>query len=306
MEHSGSSRPDASPDNTPPGGLPSQSAPPRRWLRKLVRPAVMLLVGYLLLVGVMVVLENSLIFFPSVYPEGFWQPQDLAFEDAWFEAPDGTQLHGWYVPHENPRAVILFAHGNGGNLSHRAEIVGQMVRRLGVSMLVFDYRGYGRSAGSPHEAGVLADARAARRWLAQRAGIAESDVVLFGDSLGGGVMVDLAAKDGARGLILLNTFSSLPDVAAFHYRWLPVKMLMRSRLDSRSKIGDYHGPLIQFHGDRDSIVPLSLAERLFDAAHEPKRFVTVPNGDHNDPPTALFFQGLDEFLNTLPPAQERP
>jgi hypothetical protein len=244
--------------------------------------------------------ENGLIFFPTVYPDGYWDPSGLEFEDAWFEAPDGTKLHGWYVPHADPRAVILFAHGNAGNLSDRADIVDDLVKRLGVSVMIFDYRGYGRSGGTPSEAGILTDARAARRWLANRAGLSEARIVLMGESLGGGVMVDLAAQDGARALVLENTFSSLPDVVAFHYPWLPVKMLMRTRLDSVAKIGNYHGPLLQIHGDRDTIVPLALAERLFDAAHEPKRLVIIRNGDHNDPHTAAYFQALERFLAELP------
>ncbi len=244
--------------------------------------------------------ENSLIYFPSVYPEGDWQPYGLAFEDAWFEAADGVKLHGWYVPHEQPRAVLLFAHGNAGNLSHRAEGINTLVKRLHVSVMIFDYRGYGRSTGNPHEAGILADARAARRWLATRAGVAESQIVLMGESLGGGVMVDLAAADGARGLILENTFSSMPDVAAFHYPWLPARWLMRTRLDSFAKIGNYHGPLLEIHGDADRIVPLTLAQRLYEAANPPKQFVIIPQGDHNDPRRGLAYQALDQFLDTLP------
>ena len=246
--------------------------------------------------------EDSLIFFPSVYPSGFWNPRTFEFEDAWFNAPDGTKLHGWYVPHLRPRAVVLFAHGNAGNVSHRAELVEILVHRLGVSVLVFDYRGYGRSEGKPSEAGILADARAARRWLAERAGVSEPEIVLMGESLGGGVMVDLAAKDGARALILENTFSSLPDVAAFHYPWVPVKLLMRTQLNSVAKIRDYRGPLLQIHGDADTIIPLTLAERLHSAANAPKQFVLISGGDHNDPRTPEFAQALDRFLAGLPAA----
>jgi uncharacterized protein len=253
---------------------------------------------YLLVVLLMLVMENSLIYFPSVYPDGFWNPPGLNFEDAWFEAPDGTKLHGWYVPHEKPRAVVLFAHGNAGNLSHRYELL-ESLHELGVSVMIFDYRGYGRSEGSPSEAGILADARAARRWLAERAGVKESDIVLMGESLGGGVMVDLAATDGARALVLENTFTSLPDVAAYHYPWLPVKLLMRTRLNSADKIARYHGPLLQAHGDADTIIPFEIGRRLFEAAGEPKEFVVIPGGDHNDPRTEQFFAALDRFLARL-------
>jgi uncharacterized protein len=253
-------------------------------------------VCYLVILLIMSFWEDTLIFFPSVYPQGSWSPARLNLEDAWFNAPDGTRLHGWYVPHPKPRAIVLFAHGNAGNLSDRASIVEELVDRVGVSVMIFDYRGYGRSSGSPSESGVLADARAARAWLAKRTGATESQIVLMGESLGGGVMVDLAASDDARALVLLNTFSSLPDVAAFHYPWLPVKWMMRTRLDSLAKIGNYRGPLLQIHGDADTIVPISLAERLFAEANEPKRFVTIRGGDHNDVLAPAVYAAIDQFL----------
>jgi len=253
---------------------------------------------YLTIVLLMMFMENSMIFFPSVYPDGFWDPPGLEFEDAWFTAADGTKLHGWYVPHDNPRAVLLFAHGNAGNISHRYDLL-QDLHELGVATLAFDYRGYGRSSGEPSEAGVLADARAARKWLAQKAGVGEADIVLMGESLGGGVTVDLAANDGARGLILENTFTSLPDVAAHHYPWLPVRMLMRTRLDSAAKIGQYHGPLLQLHGDADTIIPYSIGQQLFAAANQPKTFVTIPRGDHNDQRTPEAIRAIDAFLEEI-------
>ena len=181
-----------------------------------------LLLAYLLIVLAMMFLENSLLYFPAKYPDGDWNPPGLVFEDAWFNAADGTELHGWFVPCENPRAVALFLHGNAGNMTHRDDMLREL-HRLGVAVLAFDYRGYGRSEGSPTEAGILADGRAARKWLAERAGIPESEIVLMGESLGGAVAVQLAAEAPARGLVLENVFCSLPDVAAFHYPWLPVQ-----------------------------------------------------------------------------------
>ena len=171
--------------------------------------------------------------------------------------------------------------------------------RLGVSVMIFDYRGYGRSEGSPNEDGILADARAARAVLAQKAGVSEEQIVLMGRSLGGGVMVDIAARDGARALILESTFTSLPDVAGWHYPWLPVRLLMRTRLDSLSKIKEYHGPLLQSHGDADRIIPLKLGRQLFEAANSPKRFVTISGRDHNDPQSEDYYEALDEFLDDL-------
>jgi len=260
-------------------------------------------VAYLVVVGVAMFLEESLIFFPSRYPEGDWSPAGIPIEDAWFEAPDGTKLHGWYVPRKDAKATVLFSHGNGGNITHRIDLLRALHKQVGVSVLMFDYRGYGRSGGKPNEAGILADARAARAWLAKREGIAEHDIVMMGESLGGAVAVDLAARDGARGLVLQSTFSSLPDVAACHYAWLPVRWAMRTRLDSCSKIGDYHGPLLQSHGDADTIVPFACGRRLFDAANEPKQFVVIRDRDHNDPLPGDYFDALAAFLARLPAGQ---
>lgn len=285
---------------------PAETAAPSprrkaRWWH--VRPRVLLgpVVAYLIVLAAMMVFEEALIFHPLRYPAGEWRPVGLVFEDAEFAAEDGTRLHGWFVPHENPRAVVLFAPGNAGNITYRTDRLRRFQRAMGVAVLIFDYRGYGRSEGRPTERGVLADARAARRWLAERTGVAETDVVLLGESLGGGVMVDLAARDGARALILENTFTSLPDVAAWHYPVFPVRLLMRSRLSSLDKIAAYRGPLLQCHGDADAIVPCALGERLFAAANQPKRFVTLPGHDHNDPLPLAWHEAMNEFLNELPP-----
>src|SRR5262245_40608042 len=178
-------------------------------------------------------IENAIVFQPRAYPDGDWSP-DPRIEDAWIDSTDGVRLHGWFAePVANPpRAVVLFTHGNGGNVTSRRHVIQLFRDRMNAAVLVFDYRGYGRSGGSPTEAGVLDDARAARRWLAARTGVREGDIVLVGHSLGGGVAVDLAAADGARGLVLEGTFTNLPDVAASHVPLLPVRAVMQTRLDS--------------------------------------------------------------------------
>ena len=271
----------------------------RRLLRWIWLIFLAVLLGYLVNVVAAMILENSLIYFPSVYPEGDWEPKGLPVEDVWFESDDGVQLHGWYVPQQNARAAVLFCHGNGGTITHRIDTLEMLHGRSNASVLIFDYRGYGRSRGNPNEAGVLADARAARRWLAAHENIPESDVVLMGESLGGAVAVDLAARDGARALVLESTFSSLPDVAAHHYPWLPVRWAMRSRFDSEAKIADYHGPLLMVHGDADTIVPLRFGRRLFEAANEPKQFILLHGHDHNVPMPTSFYDALGEFLEEL-------
>jgi len=243
-------------------------------------------------------IEDAFLFFPTRYPDGDWHPPRLAFEDAFFSAPAGPRLHGWFVPRDRPRGAVLFAHGNGANLSHRADLFRALHER-GLAVLAFDYRGYGRSEGSPSEAGVMADARAAQAWLSGRTGLRQEELILQGESLGGAAVVDLAAAGGARALVLENTFSCLLDVIAYHYHypWLPAKALVRSRFDSAAKIGRYHGPLLQVHGDADTIIPIELGRRLFAAANEPKRFVVVPGADHNHSRRPEFYAALDEFLD---------
>ena len=265
------------------------------WTSWLLRRAAVLLLIYAGLLIMLSLLENSLLFFPMPYPAGNWNPAGLPIEDAEFAASDGTKLHGWFLPHDQPRAVVLFAHGNAGNITHRLDQLIHFWQQHRVSIMCFDYRGYGRSEGTPTESGVLDDARAARTWLAKRAGVGEQDIVLMGESLGGGVVVDLAARDGAKGLLLQNTFTSLPDVAAYHYWYVPVRLLMRNKLDSRALIGEYHGPLVQCHGDRDSIVPYELGKQLHEAANEPKILVTLRGHDHNDPMVYPGDPSLEEY-----------
>ncbi len=279
---------------------PQGGDPPRfisRLLAALWRYGRWPVIFYLVVCLLMMIFEDSLVFVPSRYPYGNWEPQGLPVEDAWFRSDDGVQLHGWFLERERPRAVVLYLHGNGGNVTHRAHLLRTLHDRLDVSVLVLDYRGYGRSEGSPNEAGVLADARAARAWLAERTGLAPSEIVLWGHSLGGAVAVDLAAAEGAKALVLECTFSSAPDVAAYHYPWLPVRLLMKTRLDSLSKIGRYRGPLFQAHGDADTIVPIQFGRRLFEAANEPKRFEVIPGAGHDDVFMPDYYRKLAAFLD---------
>lgn len=245
--------------------------------------------------------EELLALFPSRFPDGDWERAERDFEDCWFQTIDGLRLHGWYLRHEDPRAVILFAHGNAGNLSHRASHVRLLRDRFRVSVFVFDYRGYGRSEGVPTIDGLLRDARAAREYLAKREKIAETEIVLLGRSLGGAVAVDLAGEEGARGVILESTFSSFSDVAVSLFPRRLVDFVLTKEMDSVSKIAKYRGPLLQSHGDTDQTIPYSLGRKLFDAANEPKTFVTLRGRDHNDPPTEEYYEALEEYLCSLKP-----
>jgi fermentation-respiration switch protein FrsA (DUF1100 family) len=245
-------------------------------------------------------LERSLVYYPEPFPKGNWEPWYLPREDAWFAAEDGTKLHGWFVDHPQPQAIALFMHGNAGNVTMLAQSLAVLNHRHRLAIMTFDYRGYGRSEGSPSEEGILQDARAARRWLAERKGVSEDEIVLMGVSLGGAVAVDLAANDGARGLVLASTFTSLPDVGSHHVPWLPTKLLMTERLNSLHKIGRYYGPLLYSHGDADSVVPYELGVQLYEAAPGPKRFIRIAGGEHLDPMPEHYRKALEDFLQSLP------
>lgn len=246
--------------------------------------------------------ERRMIYQPARYPSGDWEPAGLNAEDAWFESADGTKLHGWFVAHPAPRGVALFMHGNAGNITGRAELLRDLNRRHGLAVMTFDYRGYGRSEGKPSEDGILQDARAARRWLAERTGVSESDILLMGRSLGGAVAIDLASRASARGLVVCSSFTSLPDVAAKHAPWTTPHLNMTQRLNSLAKIKNYHGPVLISHGDADEVIPFAHGEKLFAAAAGPKKFVAIPGGTHNSPQSAEFETALAEFIAGLPPA----
>lgn len=243
-------------------------------------------------------LDELLLFFPSKYPEDNWEPKGLDFEDAWIETDDGNRIHGWYCPSENPRAVILLAHGNAGHIASRASWLTYLQRDLRVTTFAFDYRGYGRSDGVPTVEGILHDARAARTYLAKRAGVDESEIYLMGESLGGAIAVQLAAETPPRALILQSTFASLRDVARVHYPAL-AWVVPKTRLNSAAAIEKYEGPLLQSHGDADSTIPLSSGQSLYKSAKGSKHFLTIKGADHNDWLTAEYVRYLDAFIKKV-------
>ena len=258
------------------------------------------MIAYLLVILLLLVLENSLIFPAARYPAGEWNAAACGARDVEFSSSDGVKLHGWLVEHAEPRAHVLYCHGNGDCVGYLGDYLRNLSRQHQVTVFAFDYRGYGKSEGSPDEAGVLRDSAAARDWLAQECGLQPDEVVLMGRSLGGAVAVDLAARDGARGLVVQSSFTSMPDVAGNLYRFLPVRYLMRTQFNSLTKIGNYCGPLLQSHGTADELVPLALGRRLFDAAPGRKEFFEIKGGTHNDPEPPAYDSRLKVFLESLP------
>lgn len=245
--------------------------------------------------------EKRLAFHPAKFPQGDWRPTNLIYEDVWFEAEDGTRLNAWYVPHPNPRGHALILHGNAGNLTDLAESLSLLGKQHQLSVLAFDYRGYGKSSGEPTEEGLLQDARAGRKWLAKKENIAERDVILLGREIGGAIALQLAAEDGARGVVTAATFKSLPDFAQKYSPLMPAKLVLSMRFDAVAAIKKYEGPVMIAHGDADEVVPFEHALALYSSAKGPKQLVTISGGKHDDPLPEEYRTALDKFLSDLPP-----
>lgn len=255
------------------------------------------LLAYLLLCLLMTFIETWLVYPIPPVSRADWNPTDLGHKDVWFESDDGTRLHGWLVEHPEPEHVVLYYHGNGAQVADNAQLMTLLREQLDATVMVFDYRGYGKSEGKPHEAGVIADGMAAQRWIAQHAGIDADEVVLIGRSIGGGVAIASAAELGAKALVLQSTFASMVDTAAMHYPWLPVRTLMRNRYDSLSRIANYEGPVLQSHGTDDRVVLHEQGKQLFEAIPSTeKEFITHEGGMHNTPQPPGYYEKLREFL----------
>jgi fermentation-respiration switch protein FrsA (DUF1100 family) len=204
-------------------------------------------------------------------------------ETVSFRTTDGITLHGWLLPARlSPRrATVIVFNGNAGNRSYRADL-GQALRLRGLSVLLFDYRGFGDNAGTPTEDGLVLDARAAREYLRTRSDTSRERVVYFGESLGTAVATRLAVEAPPAALILRSPFTSFVDLGRIHFPYLPVRWLLRDRYASIDRISSIGCPVLVIAGTQDGIVPLELSQRLFDAATSPKKMMIVQGADHND------------------------
>lgn len=264
------------------------------------------------------IFENRFIYFPVRYPEGDFdraaapdrsiQPYPL-IEDVYYQTEDGVRIHGWYcTPHrlidgrDEPlatNAVLLLLHGNAGNIAHRYDQL-HLMMFLSIAVFIIDYRGYGRSEGKPSEDGLYLDARGAWDWLTNTRRIAPDTIVLMGQSLGGAVAIDLAADEtiNPAGLIAESTYTSIADMVR---RVMPImpRFLVRTKMDSLSKISNIDCPKLFIHSPIDEIVPFELGQRLYAAAPEPKQFYQVDGAGHNDTVVVggkPYLRKLQEFI----------
>jgi hypothetical protein len=237
-------------------------------------------------VGVLLLLiwlgQRRMIYFPSGTVR---DPRDVGLvraEQVRFATDDGLTLNGWFVPAERPGAdtVIVF-NGNAGNRAYRSDLAAWMAT-AGMAVLLFDYRGYAENPGSPSEEGLALDARGARRYVVSRHDVDARRLVYFGESLGSGVAVRLAVEQPPRALVLRSPFTSFVDMGRVHFPFLPVAWLLRDRYPSIDRIAKVTCPVLVVAGANDTVVPAAQSRRLFEAAHEPKRFLIVEGADHND------------------------
>lgn len=254
-----------------------------------VRVLRALVVVYLVAIVFALACEKSMTYLPTRYPQGDWSLPDGAREVS-FQTPDGETLVAWWFEAEKPKGAILFSHGNGGDLTIRASFADQL-RQEGFSVLLYDYRGYGKSSGSPDEMGLYLDAVAAFDYLRDSQ---PGEIILLGESLGSAVSVELTLRRQASGMVLLSPFTKFGEMA-----WktvpIPVGWALKSRYNSIGKIRNIQTPLAIVHGDKDTLVPIEMGKELYNAHPGRKSFHKVHGAGHND----LSDLGLGEIIRAL-------
>ena len=268
--------------------------------RMLISLAFILSATWLALVFIVYIFQEYLIYVPSkdmgLSPAAIY----LEYEDIYLPMKDGQTLHGWFIEHEQPQATLLFLHGNAGNISHRLDSI-KIFHRLGLSVLIIDYRGYGQSGGKPSEHGTYEDAQAAWEHLVKERQIPAEDIIIFGRSLGGGVASWLASQHKAAALILESTFTSIVDMGKHYYPYLPISLLARIRYDSIERVGNIDYPILIIHSPDDELVPYKLGQKLYESATKTRSFLSIQGG-HNDgfyTSGEKYVQGLTRFISEL-------
>ena len=266
-----------------------------------------LVAGWLLFLLGGCAMDDTFIFFPT--RELVMTPRSLGlpYEEINFTAADGTGLHGWFVPGQPGAPVILFFHGNAGNISHRVDNLRLFHQHLGVSVFIIDYRGYGKSVGKTSEEGTYADARGAVSWLHAN-GWSNDRIIYFGRSLGAAVATQLATEETPAGLVLESPFTSIAAMGRRHnpILYLLFGWLIQSNYDTLAKIDQADSPLLLFHGTRDTIVPPDMGKQVFARARKPKTLHLIEGAGHNDTLSHQhdkYWQAWREFIEKLPARQ---
>jgi uncharacterized protein len=241
-------------------------------------------------------IENSILFFPVKELDGTPERIELNFEEITLVTADKVKLHGWWVPRENAVATLILSHGNGGNISHRLGKL-QIFHNLGLNVLLYDYRGYGKSEGTPNETGLYADVQAAYDFAVKEKNIPAGEIIAYGESLGGPVAAHLAANNRVKALILDSTFTNLKDMARSRSPLLVG--LVQSKFDTLADVAKVKSPTLVLHSPEDEVVPYSQGRKLFASSNAPKQFFQL-RGSHNNGFLASkkkYVEGLSDFLS---------
>ena len=273
--------------------------------RVVVQCIVVLVTVYMTILVSLMSMEARLVF-PGARG-GDFDRTDIEHRDVWITTAEGNRIHAWYLKSNNTGIVpvdqqyaLIMSHGNAQNISTMLEEAERYRSVHHLSVLVYDYRGFGKTPGPPSEQSALVDAEAAHDWLRQETGLPAERIFVFGRSLGGGIAVHLASKFNAAGLILDRTFSSVSDVAADKYWYVPVKAIIENSFNSTARIKDYHGPLLQLHGTIDEVLPIQFARRLQETSPSTqKRLIETPDTTHLDPWPIEFTAATDSFIEAI-------
>jgi fermentation-respiration switch protein FrsA (DUF1100 family) len=284
-----------------PGGM-WQGAPAMKKLGNWRRATFAALLGLALVFMLLRWFENSQVYHPGRTMDASGAELKRPFENVFFKSTDGVELNGWFYPADpnstHAKIAMLVCHGNAGNISDRLELYRPLLD-AGAAVFAFDYRGFGLSKGRPSEEGTYRDAQAAYQWLRQK-GFAGSNIIAYGESLGGGIASELCLREETGGLILQSTFTSIPDVGAELYPWLPVKLISTIKYDTHSKLPKLKIPVLVMHSRDDNVIEFGHSQRNLAAANEPKFFCEL-TGEHNGGVWSLpeFREAIEKFLNVV-------
>jgi fermentation-respiration switch protein FrsA (DUF1100 family) len=242
-------------------------------------------------------MQGRMIFYPVRKLTATPTDIGLHYESVSLTASDGVKLHGWFVSAGDEKGALLFFHGNAGNISHRLDSL-KIFHDLGLSTLIIDYRGYGESKGSISEKGTYLDAEAAWDYLAGEKGMEPRKIIVFGRSLGAAIAAYIAGEKRPGGLILESAFTSVPDMGARMYPYIPVRLLSRFEYDARKALQSVNCPVLIVHSPHDDIIPFENGLQLYESARQPKRFLEI-RGDHNEGfylSGKIYIDGIEEFI----------
>ncbi len=244
--------------------------------------------------------QPKLIYFPHKEVEATPKLISLDYEELTLTTSDGVELNTWWIPNPNARATLLFFHGNAGNISHRLDSI-ELFYKLGLSILIIDYRGYGKSSGTPSEHGTYIDAETAWTYLTNNKNISPDKIIIFGRSLGGAVAIWLAEKYSSAALIVESGFTSIADIGKHYYPYLPTSLLARIKYPSKNRMSKINSPVLIIHSPNDEIIPYEHGQQLFKAANKPKTFLDI-SGGHNDgfiTSGDKYINGIDHFITNI-------